>query len=71
MEFSDLSRGFRQGCMISTLLYIIVAETLAEAVWEDKKMNGVNLPDDFVAKWVEYADDGNATLSQLNNYLKF
>ena len=34
-SFFDLSRGIRQGCPISTVLYILVAETLAEAVRAD------------------------------------
>ena len=34
-SFFDLSRGIRQGCPISTVLYVLVSETLAEAVRAD------------------------------------
>ena len=63
----DLSRGIRQGCPISTVLYILVAETLAEAVRADTKIKGKTLPDGFVSKWVGYSDDGNATLSDFDS----
>ena len=63
----DLSRGIRQGCPISTVLYILVVETLAEAVRADTKIKGNTLPDGFVSKWVGYSDDGNATLSDFDS----
>ena len=34
-SFFDLSKGIRQGCLISIVLYILVAETFAEAVRAD------------------------------------
>ena len=66
-SYFDLSRGIRQGCPISTVLYILVAETLAEAVRADTKIKGITLPDGFVSKWVGYSDDGNATLSDFDS----
>ena len=60
--YFNLSRGIRQGCPISTLLYILVAETLAEAVRVESEIKGIILPDRLTSKWVEYPDDGNATL---------
>ena len=66
-SFFELSRGIRQGCPISTIIYILVAETLAEAVRADSKIKGIALPDGFVSKWVGYSDDGNATLSDFNS----
>ena len=39
--YFNFSRGIRQGCLISTLLYIIVAETLAEAVLEESEIKGI------------------------------
>ena len=62
-----LSRGIRQGCPISTVLYILVAETLAEAIRADKTIKGIPLLDGFVSKWVGYSDDGNATLSDFDS----
>ena len=43
--YFNLSRGIRQGCPISTLLYILVAETLAEAVRVESEIKGIKLPD--------------------------
>ena len=60
--YFNLSRGIRQGCPISTLLYILVAETLAEAVRVESENKGIKLPDGLTSKWVEYSHDGNATL---------
>ena len=65
--YFNLSRGIRQGCPISTLLYVLVAETLAEAVREESEIKGIRLPDGLVSKWVGYSDDGNATLSDFKS----
>ena len=43
--YFNLSRGIRQGCPISTLLYILVAETLAEAVRVESEIKGIVLLD--------------------------
>ena len=68
--YFNLSRGIRQGCPISTLLYILVAETLAEAVRVESEIKGIKLPDGLVSKWVGYSDDGNATLSDFKSVEK-
>ena len=65
-----LSRGIRQGSPISSELYILVAETLAEAVRADYKIKGITLPDGFVSRWVCYSDEGNATLSDLESVIQ-
>ena len=43
--YFNLSRVIRQGCPISTLLYVLVAETLVEAVREESEIKGIRLPD--------------------------
>ena len=68
--YFNLSRGIRQGCPISTLLYILVAETLAEAVRVESEIIGITLPDGLTSKWVGYSDDGNATVSDFNSVKK-
>ena len=68
--YFSLSRGIRQGCPISTLLYVLVAETLAEAVREESEIKGIRLPDGLISKWVRYSDDGNATLSDFKSVNK-
>ena len=68
--YFNLSRGIRQGCPISTLLYVLVAETLAEAVREESEIKGIRLPDGLISKWVGYSDDGNAILSDFKSVNK-
>ena len=65
--YFNLSRGIIQGCPISTLLYVLVAETLAEAVREESEIKGIRLPDGLVSEWVGYSDGGYATLSDFKS----
>ena len=66
--YFNLSRGIRQGCPISTLLYVLVAETSDSSRKASAK--GIRLPDGLVSKWVGYSDDGNATLSDFKSVKK-
>ena len=68
--YFNLSRGIRQVCPISTLLYVLVAETLAEAVREESEIKGIRLPDGLVSEWAGYSDGGNATLSDFKSVKK-
>ena len=68
--YFNLSRGIRQGCPISTLLYVIVVETLQKLVREEWEIKGIRLPDGLVSKRVGYSDDGNATLSDFKSVNK-
>ena len=64
--YFNLSRGIRQGCPISTLLYILVAET----VRVESEIKGIKLPDGLISKWLGYTDNGNATLSDFKSVEK-
>ena len=68
--YFNLSRGIRQGCPISVLLYILVAEILATAVRTENEIKGIKLPNGQESKWVGYSDDGNATLTDFNSVKK-
>lgn len=52
-----VTRGARQGCPLSPLLYIIVAETIASAIRKDPSIEGFKLMDGQVVKIFHYADD--------------
>jgi hypothetical protein len=58
-EFFDLSRGVRQGCPLSALLYVLTAEVLACNIRACYRNRGVSLPSDpsQQAKISQYADD--------------
>ncbi len=53
----SISRGVRQGCPLSPLLYILVAETISSAIKKDPVIDGFILPDGQCAKIFQYADD--------------
>ena len=56
-DFFFVSRGVRQGCPLSPLLYIIIAETMACAIRADPLIDGFALPGNRRVKLCQYADD--------------
>ena len=56
-EAFRVSRGVRQGCPLSPLLYILVAETVSNAIKKDPHIDGFVLPDGQCVKLFQYADD--------------
>ena len=52
-----VTRGVRQGCPLSPLLYVIIAETVACAIRANPLIDGYLLPNGKRAKICQYADD--------------
>ncbi len=47
----------RQGCPISTLLFLIVAETMAENIRCNNNVNGIKISDTCTIMLSQFADD--------------
>ena len=56
-QLFPVTRGVRQGCPLSPLLYVLVAETIANAIRKDSSIGGYLLPDGSRTKVFQYADD--------------
>jgi hypothetical protein len=54
--FFEISRGVRQGCPASGLLFILVVETMANSLRSDSKISGIQV-DDKCIKISQLADD--------------
>lgn len=63
----SLKRGLRQGCPLSPLLYIMVAESLACTIRKDPQIKGFKLPDNTEQRVVSYADDMATLLSSIES----
>ena len=61
-QYFKLSRGIRQGCPISALLFILVAEILAEKVRDNKSIKGISINHEE-CKLCQLADDTTLFLS--------
>lgn len=59
----SVSRGVRQGCPLSPLLYVMVAETIAAAIRFDRSISGYTLPDGNSLKLCQYADDTSVVVT--------
>lgn len=56
-ELLQVSRGVRQGCPLSPLLYVLVSETLARAIISDPAIDDFPMVDGTHKKLCQYADD--------------
>ena len=53
-----MSRGIRQGCWVSALLFVISVEILATKIRQCSSLNGFNFGiDEKPVKIAQYADD--------------
>ncbi len=67
--FFSLSNGVHQGCPLSALLFIIVVETLAENIRNDKNIKGVKVNNEEV-KISLLADDTTLFLKDIDSLRK-
>ena len=58
-----VSRGVGQGCSLSPLLYILVAETIASILRQDPFIDGHQSPSGSLVKLFHYADDTTVVVS--------
>ena len=71
----ELTRGVRQGCPLSALLYVLVAETLANAIRKNEQIVGIRIENEE-HKLDQYADDttlflqGESSADALKETLK-
>jgi len=56
-NYFRVSRGERQGCRLSPLLFVLAVQILASKVRHDEFCRGINLPDNKESKISQFADD--------------
>ena len=56
-NYFKVSRGVRQGCPLSPILFILSAELLAQKIRQSSKSKGIKLPNNVEVKLSQFADD--------------
>ena len=69
-NYFNLSRGLRQGCPLSSYIFIICAEVLAIMIRKNDSIKGIDLTEKVSVKLSQYADDTTlTTFSRSTNLL--
>ena len=67
-EMFSTSRGVRQGCPLSAILYVLLAEVLGQVIRKNPKIRGFALPGtNEEVKITQYADDTTFFVSNKTN----
>ena len=72
-NYFKVSRGVRQGCPLSPLLFVLAVEILALKIRQNQLCRGIELPDGQNAKITQFADDTTLILkdtTSLRNAMK-
>ena len=56
-NYFKVSRGVRQGCPLSPLLFVLGVEILAQKIRQSTSCRGIQLPQSVEAKFSQFADD--------------
>ena len=65
-DYFKVSRGVRQGCPLSPILFILSAEFLAQKIRQSSKSKGIKLPNNVELKLGQFADD--TTVISMSRY---
>ena len=65
--FFPITRGVRQGCPISMMLYVIVAEPLNNLIKSQPNIKGIAINDKFKSLLFQHADDTSITVQDTQS----
>jgi len=63
-EWFDIKSGVAQGCPLSPLLFLVVAQALKIALFSEKKLKGITINDE-IYKVIQFADDTTIFMTDI------
>jgi exonuclease III len=66
----QVARGVRQGCPLSPLLFVLVAEVFGQAIRKSSEISGFRIPGGREVKISQYADDNTCIVTNSYGILK-